>query len=581
VGFPGMRNVVSSIRFRIRFVCGGLAIVTAIVGGLGVWASSSVNSAFTAVAKESLPAMEHLSAVERGMERALVAERSLLFLSMATPGAREESELFAEQHSVVTDRWKAYTAMAAANDAERKLWPTFEEARGEWREVSREVLQLISQNTPTGRRDAIDLSMGAGAAKYEKARRLLAELVQLRAEQVKQKAAAEAAAAVRLLWMVVGAVVGAMVIAIWLSRALARSVAIPLAATVDLLRDIAEGEGDLTKRIQVESRDEVGQLAYWFNAFMDKLHAIVAQVQATGLHVASASQEFTGATEELASGAQEQASSLEETAASLEQMTGAVKQNAENARQASQLANASRATAEQGQEVVSSAVTSMQEITRASRKIAEIITVIDEIAFQTNLLALNAAVEAARAGEQGRGFAVVASEVRSLAQRSAQAAKEIKALIADSVRKVDDGSALVTQSGRMLEEMVTSVRQVTNLITEIAAASDEQSTGIDQVNRAIAQVDQVVQNNSAQVEELSSTAQALSSRARELEELVGRFRLVHEAEPAVAPASPVSERPAERRPSRRRVLRPEPELALATAATATVGRLGKDEVEEF
>jgi methyl-accepting chemotaxis protein len=579
VGFPGMRNVVFSIRFRIRFVCGGLALVTAVVGGLGVWASSSVNKAFTAVAKESLPAMEHLSAVERGMERALVAERSLLFLNAATPGAREESELFAEQHSVATDRWKAYTALAAADDAERKLWPRFEAAQTEWREVSREVLQLISQNTPAGRRDAIDLSMGAGAAKYERARRILVELNQLRAGHIRQQAAAEAAAAVRLFGMVVVAVAGAVVVALWLSRALARSVAIPLTATVAVLRDIAEGEGDLTRRISVESRDEVGQLAHWFNAFMDKLHAIVAQVQTTGLHVASASQEFSGATEELSAGAQEQASSLEETAASLEQMTGAVKQNAENARQASQLASASRATAEQGQAVVSSAVASMQEITRASRKIAEIITVIDEIAFQTNLLALNAAVEAARAGEQGRGFAVVASEVRSLAQRSAQAAKEIKALIADSVRKVDDGSALVTQSGRMLEEMVTSVRQVTNLITEIAAASDEQSTGIDQVNRAIAQVDHVVQSNSAQVEELSSTAQALSSRARELEALVGRFQLAQGAGPErERPPASLGERPAERRAARRRLARTEPELALASA---NGGRLGKDDVEEF
>lgn len=580
MGFPVMRSIVSSIRFRIRFVCGGLAIVTATVGGIGIWASSSVNTAFTEVARESLPAVEHLSAVERGMQHALISERSLMFLSMTTPGARDESKLYAEQLRAVADRWKAYTAISVS-EAERRLWPTFEAARAEWQEASREVMELIAQDTPAARRDAIDLSMGEGAAKYDKTRRALAELIQVRAQQVRQQAAAESAGAVRLYWIVVVFVVGSVVVAAWLSRALARSVAVPLAATVDLLRDIAQGEGDLTKRITVDSKDEVGQLAYWFNAFMDKLHVIVAQVQATGLHVASASQEFSEATEQLAAGAQEQASSLEETVASLEQMTGAVKQNAENARQASHLANGSRDTAERGQEVVSSAVTSMQEITRASRQIAEIITVIDEIAFQTNLLALNAAVEAARAGEQGRGFAVVASEVRSLAQRSAQAAKEIKALIADSVRKVDDGSALVTQSGRMLEEMVNSVRQVTTLITEIAAASEEQSTGIDQVNRAITQVDQVVQSNSAQIEELSSTAQALSNRAQELEALVGRFRLAHGSEPEVTrAAAPAAERPAERQRRRRRLLRRGPEPALASAA-ANAGGLSKDEVEEF
>jgi methyl-accepting chemotaxis protein len=573
------QSLLFSIGARIRLVCGALALATAVVGGLGVWAASSVNASLTGVARESLPVIDHLSAVERGIERALVAERSLLFLNMASPSAKDETKLYTEQLATVADRWKAYTAMPSS-EAERALWAAFEAAAADWRGASREVLQLIAQDSPAARRDAIDLSMGEGAAKYEKTRRLLIELIQRRSQQVQQQAGAQAAAASRLYWIVSVSVVVAVVLAVWTGRALARSVAVPLAATVDLLRDIAEGEGDLTKRLTVERRDEVGQVAYWFNGFMDNLHAIVAKVQATGVHVAIASQEFTGATEQLAGGAQEQASSLEETVASLEQMTGAVKQNADNARQASNLANGSRDTAERGQQVVSSAVTSMQEITRASRKIAEIITVIDEIAFQTNLLALNAAVEAARAGEQGRGFAVVASEVRSLAQRSAQAAKEIKALIEDSVRKVDDGSALVTQSGRMLEEMVSSVRQVTNLIAEIAAASEEQSTGIDQVNRAIAQVDQVVQSNSAQIEELSSTAQALSARAQELEALVGRFRLAESAGAEPVPiAAPTIERPASRPRSRRRPARREQELAMAGAAAGN--GLGQDDVEEF
>src|SRR5262249_29391123 len=210
---------------------------------------------------------------------------------------------------------------------------------------------------------------------------------------------------------------------------------------------------------------------------------------------------------------------------------------------ANELAAGSQGTAEKGREVVSQAVQSMADITRASRQVSEIITVIDEIAFQTNLLALNAAVEAARAGEQGRGFAVVAAEVRSLAQRSAVAAKEIKGLIQDSVAKVDQGAGMVTRSGQTLEQIVGSVRQATDIIREIAVASAEQSQGIDQVNRAMAQMDHVVQTTTAQTEELSSTARALSGQADELHALVGRVRLAEEASRESAEARPRTSRP--------------------------------------
>ena len=260
--------------------------------------------------------------------------------------------------------------------------------------------------------------------------------------------------------------------------------------------------------------------------------------------VAAASHQLASAAEELSSGAQEQASSLEETASSLEQITGTIQQNADNAQQANQLAGNSRSVAEKGGDVVSRAVQGMSEINVASKKIADIITAIDEIAFQTNLLALNAAVEAARAGEQGRGFAVVAGEVRNLAQRSAAAAKEIKGLIQDSVAKVENGSELVNRSGQTLAEIVTSVKRVTDIVSEIAAASREQSGGIEQVNKAVTQMDQVTQANASETEELSGTAQELASQAARLQQLVAQFNLVKrdrelttvQARPAPAPA---------------------------------------------
>jgi methyl-accepting chemotaxis protein len=251
----------------------------------------------------------------------------------------------------------------------------------------------------------------------------------------------------------------------------------------------------------------------------------ILEVDEISNSVAAASQQLAAASEQLASGSQEAATSLEETAASLEEITVTVRQNAENADQANQLAASSRDTAEKGGSVVQDAVRAMGEINQASKRIADIITTIDEIAFQTNLLALNAAVEAARAGEQGRGFAVVAGEVRNLAQRSATAAKEIKRLIEDSVQKVEAGSRYVNQSGETLDGIVASVKRVTDIVAEIAAASREQSTGIEQVNRAITQLDQVTQGNSSQTEEMSGTAVTLSSQAEQLKSVVAQFNL--------------------------------------------------------
>jgi PAS domain S-box-containing protein len=287
----------------------------------------------------------------------------------------------------------------------------------------------------------------------------------------------------------------------------------------------ALSSGDFTQHIPDLGSDGVGQVAISLNEAINSVRTALEGVHLVSQQLADASSQLASASDEISIGAQEQASSLEETASTLEQITVTVRQNSDSAQHARQIACNSREVAQNGGNIVAQTVTAMNEINQASIKIADIITTIDEIAFQTNLLALNAAVEAARAGEQGRGFAVVASEVRNLAQRSAGAAKEIKGLIQDSVRKVEVGCDLVNRSGNSLKEIVDSVQKVTEIVTEIAGASKEQTLGIEQVNRAVSQMDSVTQRNASQTEEMSATAQTLTDQATQLRELVTKFTI--------------------------------------------------------
>jgi len=296
---------------------------------------------------------------------------------------------------------------------------------------------------------------------------------------------------------------------------------------VRVSRNVAQGK--LGLNIRAKTNDEIGQLLDSMRVMDEKLIQVVDEVKNTVDRIGTASQEISNGNASLSQRTEQQASSLEETASSMEEMTGTVKQNADSASQAKQLAEANRQRASIGADVVMRTVDAMGEINESSTKISDIITTIDGIAFQTNLLALNAAVEAARAGEQGRGFAVVAAEVRSLAQRSADAAKEIKALIVDSVGKVKVGTQLVDESGKTLEEIIDGTQKVADIIAEITAASQEQASGIDQVNNAIAQMDNMTQDNAAMVEEAAAASRAMQEQAQNLDRLMSFFRIEDES----------------------------------------------------
>lgn len=513
-----------SIRKKLLLGYGCLVLLTALVGAWGVWVFSRTSEAFQTAVQEHLPAIDHLLQIDRDMEAVVVVERSLLFLNQGGDRARDLRQVHADKLARIVDRWSRYSAIPASDD-EKELWPQFEAARKAWASVSVEIVKTVAKDTPQARRDAIDLSIGPGAEKLEKARDILTDLTEMRQDEARQYAALEKARAASTRIGIVVLVGIAIALALATAILLARSISQPLRQTVNLLHEIAEGDGDLTKRLRVRGRDEIGELAACFNRFADKLVGIITNVRLTATQVAGAAGELSGASTQLSSSTQEQAASLEETAASLEEFTATVKQNADNAQQAAQLAAESRNAADNGGHVVTAAVTSMHDINQASKKIADIVGVIDDIAFQTNILALNAAVEAARAGEQGRGFAVVAAEVRTLAQRSADAAKEIRTLIHDSVAKIDEGTGHVQTSGKTLGDIIESAKHVADIVSDIAAASREQSSGIDQLNRVVTQMDQVTQTNAAQTEELSSTSHTLDALADELLRLVARFTL--------------------------------------------------------
>ncbi len=352
---------------------------------------------------------------------------------------------------------------------------------------------------------------------------ILSDLMDLTDEQTRNASEQMDRLLVQAKRLVVAAIIVLLVAGVAFAVMITRGITGPLREALGIARRVASG--DLTSDIRARVHDETGLLLQALQEMNESLRKIVGEVRSGTDAISMSSKQIAAGNVDLSQRTEEQASSLEETASSMEELTSTVKQNADNARQANQLAATASGVAVRGGEVVGQVVHTMSSINESSKKIVDIIGVIDGIAFQTNILALNAAVEAARAGEQGRGFAVVATEVRTLAQRSAAAAKEIKQLISDSVHKVEDGTRLVDEAGKTMDEIVASVKRVTDIMSEIAAASQEQSAGIEQVNRAVVQMDDVTQQNAALVEEAAAAAESMDERAQLLAKAVAVFKL--------------------------------------------------------
>jgi methyl-accepting chemotaxis protein len=529
-----LENLKINTRLTIGF--GSMAILTLLLCVLMIFGIKTMSANLENLSENRFPAWQVLAQLNR--ERMVIrAQTQSVFAQETQKNAEGKLQTILEDRHKAWQRidkaWEILLKIPRTSAKGQLLQEKLQEQYKAWRAI---YVDLDSQIERLAR--ATDPSQKAEL--YAEYRQMVSRMVPIsdamgesfdamadnNAVRTNNMIKADHAIAIQLqTWGMVAAVIS-IVLAALLGWLITRSVVAPLRQGKEILGVLAEG--DMTCEIPSEltsRKDEMGDLARSMRDMANQLQEIVGSVNKTTSQVASASSEIAQGSSDLAQRTEEQASALEETASSMEELTSTVKQSADNAGQANSLAGAARTQAEQGGQVVDQAITAMSAINQSSRKIADIIGVIDEIAFQTNLLALNAAVEAARAGEQGRGFAVVAGEVRKLAQRSADAAKEIKTLITDSVAKVEDGSELVDRAGQTLRAIMTSVKKVSDIVAEMAAAAREQASGIEQVNKAILQMDQVTQQNAALVEETAAASHSMGDQAQELQRLMGFFKL--------------------------------------------------------
>ena len=519
-----------SIKTKLLGTVGLLVASIVAVCGMSLYALAKIDQELNVLYEQRTRPVAWLGEIY-GLQLQNIQEldRALSIQSAAATAAA--SEQIAANRPVIQQRMHDWDSIIHTQEG-RKLHDEIARTRGELVAATDEAHGALAAGNYSGARKIRDEKIEPA---FETVRKTIATALEFQLGRAKESRDTANALYQSQRNGVIGIAVVGIATSLVLALMLIRSLMTSLSAAVSVSANIAQGR--LGNRVVIRSQDELGKLLQSLLQMDAKLHDIVSSVSVAADSVGVATRQLSQGNDDLSNRTQEQAAAIEETAASMEQMTATVKQNADNARHANQLAAGARSQAEKSGAVVSQAVMAMEEINESSRRIADIIGVIDEIAFQTNLLALNAAVEAARAGEQGRGFAVVATEVRSLAQRSATAAKEIKHLINDSVDKVQSGTELVGSSGTVLTEIMESVKKVSDIVAEISAASEEQATGIEQVNKAVTQMDESTQQNAALVEEAAAASKSIESQAGLLVSQMSFFGSGREEQKQVPPSA--------------------------------------------
>ena len=523
------RNVGIGTRLGAGFAI--ILLFSMLITGISVWRLHDVAADTRAMMEQPLAKERHISdwysRIDSAVRRTIAIARSS-DTSLSAYFA-EESKVSSASSAELQKKIEALIAQPQ----EKAMFAALLEQRKVYLGSRDQVYKLKGEGQAEAANEVFEKTFVPAAATYQK---MVFDLLEHQRAAIDATARDIDAVAVTSRNLLLGLAAMALVFGVLSAWLLTIGIVHPLRMALGVARRVADG--DLTAQIDASAKDETGQLLQALKDMNGSLLTIVAEVRGGTDSIATSSTQIAAGNQDLSSRTEQQAGSLEETASSMEELTSTVKQNADNARQANQLAASASQVAVKGGEVVAQVVGTMESINASSNKIVDIIAVIDGIAFQTNILALNAAVEAARAGEQGRGFAVVASEVRNLAQRSSQAAKEIKTLIGASVEQVNAGSMLVAQAGSTMNDIVASVQRVSDIISEITAASSEQSVGIDEINRAIGQMDAVTQQNAALVEEAAAAAESMQDQAHKLAQIVSVFKLDHQAaarKPAARP----------------------------------------------
>lgn len=571
-----------TIKYKIFIVISFMALLLLIIGMMGLGGMKNSNTALSQVYEDRLKPTLQLSEIQYLMQQNII---HLNLSSMHDPRLAEHTlhnhpislhtDLIAENINKISRLWQDYMATELTPE-EARLAADYDRLRIDFvqKGLQESVALFKAGKFEAGNTYMVKTTNPLFLASVSVANQLLDLQSRISAELFsKQQASYES-----IRWIAVSLIVAGILFAAFLGWLLISVIVNPLNRTVGYFNEIAKG--NLNNDIVINHQDEIGFVLNALQVMQATLRELVVEIKTSVDSISTASQEIASGNVDLSQRTEEQASSLEETAASLEELTSTVKQNADNARQANQLAQSASNTAVKGGEKSRQVVVTMEAISASSNKIASIIKLIDDIAFQTNILALNAAVEAARAGEQGRGFAVVAEEVRSLAQRSAAAAKEISGLITSSVATVSQGADLVKETGVTIEAIVDSVQKVTDIIGEISAASDEQSQGIEQVNQAVTQMDDVTQQNAALVEESAAAAESLQEQAQSLSNSVAIFQVDtgNKKSTQVSAAAKALVKPTAKRASKPLI---KPAKKLATKPLPKAKQSNNDEWEEF